>query len=64
MSLTAGTEVQGPACLGGPADLVLPAGIGASTKDKEWAPVVLGSGFSRPSLSGGAEAVPQHVCGC
>lgn len=36
MSLAAGTEVQGPACLGGPADLVLPAGTGASSKDKEW----------------------------
>lgn len=64
MSLTAGTEVQGPACLGGPAALGLPAGIGASSKDKEWDSVALSSSLSRSSLSGGTGAVPQQVCAC
>lgn len=64
MSLAAGTEVQGPACRGGRADLGLPAGIGASTKDKELDSVVLNSSFSRYSLSGGTETIPKHVCCC
>lgn len=64
MSLAADTEGQGPACLGGRADLVLSAGIGALTKDKEWDSVVLSSSFSRYILRDGTETVPQHICGC
>lgn len=35
--------MQSPACLGGCAGLVLPAGTGASTKEEEWDSVVLNS---------------------